>query len=88
MTFGVSQRISLSTATVPERLKVVHINCMAHVHMHIEKRVPGNLVHRETLLCSLNLLKKIDEGNKVTRIPMTLWSHHHQYQMNTCVAHV
>jgi hypothetical protein len=33
--------------------------------MHVEKNAPGNLQHREALLCCLSWLKKIDEGNKV-----------------------
>ncbi len=45
---------------------VVHINCVAHAHMHVEKCAPGNLEHPDALVCCLSWLKKIDEGNKVS----------------------
>ncbi len=61
---------TVTDTIVSERLKVVHINCVTHAHMNVEKKAPGNLVYRETLLCCLSCLKKIDEGNKVRRIPM------------------
>ena len=51
---------------VPAGENVVHINCVAHAHMHVEKCAPGNLEHPDALVCCLSWLKKIDEGNKVS----------------------
>ena len=58
-----------ATATdviVPAGENVVHINCVAHAHMHLEKCAPGNLEHPDALVCCLSWLRKIDEGNKVS----------------------
>jgi len=58
-----------ATATdviVPAGENVVHINCVAHAHMHVEKCAPGNLEHPDALVCCLSWLRKIDEGNKVS----------------------
>jgi hypothetical protein len=57
-----------TTATdviVPAGENVVHINCVAHEHMHVEKCAAGRLEHPDALVCCLSWLKKIDEGNKV-----------------------
>jgi hypothetical protein len=63
--------VALHNATVTDVIvtadeNVVHINCVAHAHMHVEKCAPGNLEHPDALVCCLSWLKKIDEGNKVT----------------------
>jgi hypothetical protein len=56
---------TVTDVIVPQGQKIVHINCVAHAHMHVQKNAPGNLQHREALMCCLSWLKKIDEGNKV-----------------------
>jgi hypothetical protein len=56
---------TVTNTIVPQGQKIVHINCVAHAHMHVEKNAPGKLEHKEGLLCCLSWLKKIDEGNKV-----------------------
>ena len=56
---------TVTDVIVPQGQKIVRINCVAHAHMHVQKNAPGNLQHREALLCCLSWLKKIDEGNKV-----------------------
>ncbi len=45
-----------ATATdviVPAGENVVHINCVAHAHMHVEKCAPDNLEHHDALLVPL-----------------------------------
>jgi hypothetical protein len=62
--------VPLRNATItddilPEGRKVVHINCVAHAHMHLDKSAAGNLEVREALGWCMSCLKNIDESNKV-----------------------
>ena len=62
--------IALRNATItddilPEGRKVVHINCIAHAHMHLDKSAAGNLEIREALGWCMACLKNIDDNNKV-----------------------
>lgn len=61
----VLRNATVTDNVVPTRLKVVHINCVAHAMMHLEKSAPGSLDERDSLGFALKWLKRIDEGNKV-----------------------
>jgi hypothetical protein len=50
---------------VPIGQMVVHINCIAHAIMHVERCVTGSLDQRDGLRFCLKWLKRIDEVNKV-----------------------
>jgi hypothetical protein len=62
--------VPLRNATItddilPQGRKIVHINCVAHAHMHLDKSAAGNLEVREALGWCMGCLKNIDESNKV-----------------------
>lgn len=56
---------TVTDTVVPVGRKVVHINCVSHAHMHVEKSAAGCLEERGALRFCLKWLKQIDEGNKV-----------------------
>ena len=51
----VSYRNTAATdVIVPAGENVVHINCVAHAHMYVEKCASGNLEHPDALVCCLS----------------------------------
>jgi hypothetical protein len=61
----VLRNATVTYAVVTIGQMVVHINCIAHTIMHVEKCVPGSLDQKDGLRFCLKWLKRIDEGNKV-----------------------
>ena len=61
----VLRNATVTDNVVPTGHKVVHINCVAHAMMHLEKSASGSLDQRDSLGFALKWLKCIDEGNKV-----------------------
>ena len=65
----VLRNATVTDTVVPIGKKVVHINCVAHAYMHMDKCAPGCLDNKDALRFCLTWVKRIDEGNKVSILP-------------------
>ena len=66
----VLRNATVTDTVVPIGKKVVHINCVAHAYMHMDKCAPGCLENKDALRFCLTWVKRIDEGNKVSLLPL------------------
>ena len=83
----VLRNATVTDTVVPIGKKVVHINCVAHAYMHMDKCAPGCLDNKDALRFCLTWVKRIDEGNKVSILPRSgdTRTHIHSCQAHACL---